>query len=72
MAYIIRIESLGEAGVPVGPPQVHEADDEAQAIHIATQEIETGAGGQRGVATVTDAAGLLLFVYAGRAEAVRS
>ena len=67
MAYSVRIDRIGKVGVPRSAPRVYPAKDEADAITIATYEVDGSRPDRPRVATVTDASGRMLFTYSGRA-----
>lgn len=71
MAYTVRIDRIGKAGVPSGAPRYYAARDPADAATIAAYEVESGKADRPRIATVTDAAGRLLFTYSGRADSTR-
>lgn len=71
MVYSVRIDRIGRHGTRAGQPRIYEARDEADAVTIAAYEVDNGKAGRPRLATVTDAAGRLLFTYAGRAEPAR-
>ena len=62
MAYRVRIDRIGKTGVP----RIYNARDEADAITIATYEVDGSKPGRPRVATVTDGSGHRLFIYSGR------
>ena len=66
MAYSIKVERVGTEGVPIGPTDLYEAPDEADAITIAAFAVDLNRASERRVATVRDAAGRLIVSYAGR------
>lgn len=68
MRYRVAIERMDETGIPAGPLQVFEAEDEAAAIGIAVGEVEATGSEQPGVATISDASGHMLLIYTGRIE----
>jgi hypothetical protein len=72
MAFAVRINRIGRAGVRAGAPRVYEARDEADAIAIAPYEVDSSKSDQPRIATVTDANGRLLFTYSGSLKAVRA
>lgn len=69
MTYSVRINRIGRAGVPAGTPRIYEARDEADAVTIAAYEVDGSNPDRPRIATVTDAAGRLLFTYSGRTGA---
>lgn len=68
MRYRVAIERMDEAGIPAGPLQVFEAEDETAAIGIAVGEVDSADFGRPGVATISDASGHMLLIYTGRTE----
>nr|WP_042669328.1 hypothetical protein [Methylobacterium sp. B34] len=66
MAYRVRIDRIGKTGVPRSAPRIYNARDEADAITIATYEVDGSKPGRPRVATVTDGSGHRLFIYSGR------
>ncbi len=66
MAYSVRIDRIGSAGIPAGTPRIYHAGDEADAVTIAAYEVDAIKLDGSRIATVTDAAGRLLFTYFGR------
>lgn len=70
MAYTVRIDRIGRAGVPAGAPRVYEALDETDALTIVAYEVDSSKPGRPRVATVTDDDGRLLFTYSGSTKAV--
>lgn len=71
MAYSVRVEQVGPAGVPRGKLAVYEATTEMEAITIATYEVDIGRSGPQRIATVFNASGKLVLAYAGRARSAR-
>ena len=67
MAYSVRIDRIGTTGVPRSAPRVYQATDEADAITIATYEVDGSRPDRPRVATVSDASGRMLFTYSRRA-----
>lgn len=72
MTYSVRIDHIGRAGVPAGTPRIYQAGDEADAVTIAAYEVDAIKLDGSRIATVTDAAGRLLFTYFGRADTSRA
>ncbi|MCJ2098420.1 hypothetical protein [Methylobacterium sp. E-046] len=66
MAYRVRIDRIGKTGMPRSAPRIYNARDEADAVTIATYEVEGSKPGRPRVATVTDSAGHRVFIYSGR------
>ena len=72
MAYSVRIDRIGTAGVSRSASRVYQARDEADAVQIAAYEVDGSRPDRPRVATVTDASGRILFTYSGRAETAPS
>ena len=68
MAYSVRIERIGGAGLLPVQVQVYDAVNEADAITIAAHEIDARRYVRPRVAIVSDAAGRVMFTYIGRAS----
>ena len=66
MAYSVRVQRMGVAGIPSGKTVFYEAESEIEAVTIAAYEVDAHRSIERRIATVFNPAGHLMLAYAGR------
>ncbi|MDH3027221.1 hypothetical protein [Methylobacterium fujisawaense] len=66
MAYRVRIDRIGKTGVPRSAPRIYNASNVADAVTIATYEVDGSKPDRPRVASATDGSGQIMFIYSGR------